>query len=73
MSKLLTALTLLLTLAACSPEPQYDPHRPYQCTGIESSNQEDWKCTYKGTQLNPEEQASFNLNIKNGMKGREAQ
>lgn len=68
MPNLLSTLLLILTfIVACTPEPQYDPERPYQCVNLEQSESK-WSCTYKGVELTPEEQKSFNLNIKNGLK-----
>lgn len=66
MFKTLLLLSALL-LSASYPEPTVQKQL-YECTGIESSNPQDWKCTYLGKPLTPAEQTSFNLNIANGKK-----
>lgn len=67
MSKLLITIAAALFISACTPEPK----QPYECFNLDKQESE-WTCTYKGKQLTPEEQESFNLNIKNG-KGRAAE
>ncbi len=68
MSKLIITIMAALFISACSPEPK----QPYECFNLEQPESE-WRCTYQGKPLTPEEQTSFNLNIKNGMKGRAAE
>ncbi|ENC6659495.1 hypothetical protein ABKY47_004010 [Aeromonas hydrophila] len=71
MFKTLLLLSALL-LSACTPEPKQDPYHPYECFNLDKQESE-WRCTFNGEPINKGEQHTMNLNIKNGMKGREAQ
>ncbi len=71
MFKTLLLLSALL-LSACTPEPKQDPYHPYECFNLDKQESE-WSCTFNGEPINKGEQHTMNLNIKNGMKGREAQ
>lgn len=68
MSKLLIIITAALFISACTPEPK----QPYECFNLEQPESE-WRCTFNGESISKGEQHTMNLNIKNGMKGREAQ
>lgn len=71
MSKLLIIASVLF-ISACTPELKQDPYHPYECFNLEQPESE-WRCTYLGKPINEGEQHTMNLNIKNGMKGREVQ
>lgn len=72
MSKLLITITAALFISACTPEPKQDPYHPYECFNLDKQESE-WTCTYQGRPISEGEQHTMNLNIKNSMKGREAQ